>query len=254
MQKTNPFTLFALRSWLPLLLLALWWFGSRDSQSLYFPPLTVILQTLRDDWLGPHFASDLLPSLTKLVVGFFLSAVLGVLIGLLLGLNRWTRALVEYIILFFRSLPPPVLVPVGIVIIGIGTTMNIFIVVLGAIWPTIMGTIDGVRSLDLGRRDMAKSYRLTLSQRIFFVILPNASPQILAGMRTTLQLSIILVVVAEMIASTNGVGHYVLSSQQTFSVAETWAGTLLLGILGYLSTVIFITAERRILRWQRVTE
>ena len=132
--------------------------------------------------------------------------------------------------------------------------MNIFIVILGAIWPTLMGTIDGVRSLDLVRRDMARSYRLTLGQRLVHIILPNAGPQIFAGMRTTLQLSIILVVVAEMLASTNGVGYYVLASQQTFNVAETWAGTLLLGILGYLSSLLFISAERRVLRWQVVSE
>jgi sulfonate transport system permease protein len=250
----NSVGLIAWRSWLPILLLAIWWFASRGSQSLYFPPLPEILTTLRVDWLGPHFTADLLPSLMKLAIGFLTSAVLGVLIGLPLGMSRRARALVEYIILFFRSLPPPVLVPIGIVVVGIGATMNIFIVVLGAVWPTIMGTIDGVRSLDLARRDMARSYRLTLWQRLAFVILPNASPQILAGMRTTLQLSIILVVVAEMIASSNGIGHYVLSSQQTFNVVETWAGTLLLGIIGYLAVTAFVLVERRILRWQRITE
>src|SRR5699024_11304687 len=96
--------------------------------------------------------------------------------GTLLVLTRRARALVEYMILFFRSLPPPVLVPIGIVLVGVGASMNIFIVILGAIWPTLMGTIDGVRSLDLVRRDMARSYRLTLGQPRGHVIRPNAGP------------------------------------------------------------------------------
>ncbi|MDO5534732.1 MAG: ABC transporter permease [Propionibacteriaceae bacterium] len=248
---THTLKLFALRAWLPVLLVAIWWFASRGSTSLYFPPLSQIMSIFAEDWLGRRVVSDLLPTLGKLLIGFGLSVVLGILLGVFLGLNRWARSLVEYIVLFFRSLPPPVLVPVGVVIIGIGAAMNIFIVVLGAIWPTLMGTIDGVRSLDLVQRDMAKSYRLTVWQRLMYVILPNAGPQILAGMRTTLQLSIILVVVAEMLASTNGVGHYVLASQQTFAVTETWAGTLLLGVIGYLTTLVFVSIERRVLRWQR---
>lgn len=250
----KPLSLFLLRAWLPVLLLLVWWFASRNSESLYFPPLTDILQTLRSDWLGAHFMKDLVPTLLKLIVGFLVSVLLGVLIGLLLGLSRPLRALTDYVILFFRSLPPPVLVPIGIIILGIGATMNVFILVLGAVWPTIMGTIDGVRSLDLGRRDMARSYRLSLWERMIFIVLPNASPQILAGMRTTLQLSIILVIVAEMLASATGVGHYVLASQQTFEVTATWAGTLLLGIIGYVSAILFMMFERRVLRWQEVNE
>ena len=97
---------------------------------------------------------------------------------------------------------------------------------------------------------MSRSYKLTLRQRVRYVILPNAGPQIFAGLRTTLQMAIILIVVSEMVASTNGIGYYVLNSQQTFAVAETWAGTLILGLLGYLANLVFIRLERYVLRWQ----
>lgn len=242
-----------LRAWLPVLLIAAWWFASAGSTSLYFPPLATILEVFVRDWLGPHFTADLLPSLGKFLAGFTMSAVLGIGIGMLLGMNRYTRAAAEPIVLFFRSLPGPVLVPIGIMLIGIGAGMNIFIMVLGAVWPTLMNTIDGVRSLDPVQQDMTRSYRLTLGQRIRYVVLPNAGPQIFAGLRTTLQLSIILIVVSEMVASVNGIGFYVLYSQQTFAVAETWAGTLLLGLLGYLASLLFLAVERRVLAWQAGT-
>lgn len=129
--------------------------------------------------------------------------------------------------------------------------MNVFIIVLGAVWPTLLGTIDGVRALDPQLRDVVRSYRLTTRQYIFDVVLPNAGPQIFAGLRTTLQLSIILIVVSEMVASTNGVGFRLLLSQQTFSVTETWSGTLLLGVLGYLAAIIFIQVEKKVLAWQQ---
>lgn len=239
-----------LRTWLPVVLVATWWFASADSTSLYLPPLSTIVDVFARDWFGPHLGADLLPSLGKFLVGFFLSAVIGIGAGLLLGMNRYTRAAAEPIVLFFRSLPGPVLVPIGIMIIGIGAGMNIFIIVLGAVWPTLMNTIDGVRSLDSVQTDMMRSYRLTLRQRIRYMVLPNAGPQIFAGLRTTLQLSIILIVVSEMVASVNGIGFYVLYSQQTFAVPETWAGTILLGLLGYLASLLFIAVERRVLAWQ----
>lgn len=239
-----------MRLWLPILLVAAWWFGSAGSTSLYFPPLAEIMGVFARDWLGARVVSDLLPSLGKFLAGFTISAVLGITLGVLLGMNRVARALTEPIILFLRSVPGPALVPFGILLIGIGAGMNVFIIVLGAIWPTLLGTISGVRSLDLQLIDMARSYRLTLAQRLKYVILPSAGPQIFAGLRTTLQLSIILIVVSEMVASVSGIGYAVLYSQQTFDVAETWAGTILLGVLGYLASLIFIQVEKRVLAWQ----
>lgn len=249
MKALTP-TRILMRLWLPVLLVAIWLFASAGSTSLYFPPLAEILSVFGRDWLGARVVSDLLPSLGKFLAGFAISAVLGIGIGVLLGMSRVARALTEPLILFLRSVPGPALVPFGILIVGIGAGMNIFIIVLGAIWPTLLGTISGVRSLDPQLVDMARSYRLTLGQRLRYVILPNAGPQIFAGLRTTLQLSIILIVVSGMVASVSGIGYAVLYSQQTFDVAETWSGTILLGILGYIASLIFIQVEKRILAWQ----
>lgn len=241
--------LLALRAWLPTTLLLLWLVASHGSESLYFPSLATILETLAIDWLGASLSAHFLPSLGKFIIGFLIAGVLGVILGTLIGMSATLAAAVEPIVQFLRSLPPPVLLPIGILVFGIGAPMNIAIIAFGSIWPTLLNTIDGVRSVDPQVRDVSKSYRLTLSQRIRYVILPSAGPQIVAGLRTTLQLAIILIVVAEMVASTNGIGYYLLNSQQTFAVAETWAGTLLLGILGYIVNLIFIRIEGRVLRW-----
>lgn len=242
---------FLWRAWLPVLLFAAWWIASSGSESLYFPPLQEIITEFFAYWFGPGFTQDLLPSLGKFLAGFTISAVLGVVLGLLLGMNKWLRLAFDPLIMFMRSVPGPVLVPIGILLIGIGAGMNIFIIVLGALWPTLLSTIDGVRALDSQLNDMMRSYRLTVSQRLFSVILPNASPQIFAGLRTTLQISIILIVVSEMVASVNGIGFRLLYSQQTFEVIETWSGTLLLGLLGYVASLVFMQVEKKVLGWQR---
>ena len=82
-------------------------------------------------------------------------------------------------------------------------------------------------------------------------MLPAASPQIFAGMRTSLSLALILMVISEMVASTNGIGFFVLQSQRSFAIPEMWAGILLLGLLGYALNLIFMLVERRVLAWHR---
>ncbi|MCQ9165181.1 MULTISPECIES: ABC transporter permease [unclassified Arthrobacter] len=247
--RPHPLRLLALRTWLPVVLIVWWWLASAGSRSLYFPPLSTILETLQHDWLGPGLTANLLPSLGKFLAGFLIAAACGIVFGLLIGMSRTLAAAVEPIVQFLRSLPPPVLLPIGILVFGIGAPMNIAIIAFGAVWPTLLNTIDGVRSLDSQVRDMSRSYRLTLGQRVRYIVVPNAGPQIFAGLRTTLQISIILIVVSEMVASVNGIGYYLLNSQQTFAVPQTWAGTLLLGALGYVANLLFLRIESRVLRW-----
>ncbi|UOR03307.1 ABC transporter permease [Leucobacter allii] len=252
--RRRPITgwrLFALRAWLPLLLFAAWWIATANSTSLYFPPLQEILHALVEDWiLGTKWRTDLLPSLQNFAIGFGVSALLGTLLGVMLGISSVACALVAPILAFFRSLPSPALIPIVLGVFGIGASMNISLIVLGALWPTLLNTIDGVRSVDLQLRDMSRSYRLSRWQRISQVMLPQAGPQIFAGYRISLQLSIILIVVSEMVGATRGLGYFVLESQQMFQVTQTWVGTILLGLLGYLVTLLFVRIERRVLRWQ----
>ena len=238
-----------LRLWLPVMLIAAWWFGSANSTSLYFPPLSQIVETLRADWLGPYFVEHLLPSIGKFASGYLIAVVLGVVIGLILGMSQRIRAITDPFVQFFRSLPPPVIIPIGILVFGIGVMMNIFIIVFGAIWATLLNTTDGIAGVHSQVRDMARSYRLGFWQRVRHVLLPAAAPQIAAGMRTSLQISIILIVVSEMVGATSGIGYYVIKSQQTFQITETWAGTIVLGVLGYLAALIFMLIEKRVLRW-----
>lgn len=238
------------RVWLPVILVATWWFATAGSTSIYFPSLETIVDTFARDWFSTRVTTDLVPSLRNLALGFFLAGTFGIMIGLLLGSIRWVAAATEPLVHFVRSLPPPVLLPFALLLIGTGTSMKVSIITIGAMWPTVLNTMDGVRGVDPQLRAMSSVYRLTSWQRVRYVILPAAGPQIMAGLRTTLQFSIILIVVSEMIASTNGIGYYVIYSQQTFAVPETWAGTILLGLIGYVSNLLFLRIERHVLHWR----
>jgi ABC-type nitrate/sulfonate/bicarbonate transport system permease component len=177
--------------------------------------------------------------------------VAGVVVGLFLGLVRIVREATQPFIEFLRALPSVALIPFGILAFGVGDTYKIFIIVLGTVWPVLLNTIDGVQSVDRGLLDMARAYNIGPRARLFRIVLPSASPRIVAGMRTSMSIAIILMVVSEMVASRNGIGYFVLEAQRRFAISDMWAGIVLLGIIGYVANFLFVRAERSVLRWHR---
>jgi len=116
-------------------------------------------------------------------------------------------------------------------------------------FPILLNTIDGVRGIEPGLEDVARSFRLTRRQRIFTIQLPSAAPRIFAGMRIALSIAFIMMIVTEMIGATSGIGFVTLNAQQNFQVPLMWSGMILLGILGALLNFLFLLLERRVLRW-----
>ncbi len=129
--------------------------------------------------------------------------------------------------------------------------MKVFIIAFVCLWPVLLNTIDGVAGVDPTLRETARVYGIRARDRLLKLTLPSAAPQIFAGMRTSVSLALILMVISEMVASTNGIGYFVLESQRQFDITDMWSGILLLGILGYVLNAIFTLVERRVLRWHR---
>lgn len=236
---------------LPLVVVAVWWVWSTTAESFYFPPLPDILRTFADAWIFKHVRSDVLPSLARLGFGFAIAVVVGISLGLVLGMAPRARQTMAPVVEFLRAIPAPALIPVGIVLLGIGDAMRIAIIANVCTWPILLNAIDGVAGTDTSLVATATSYRLRRLDRIRFVMLPAALPQIFAGMRTSLSLGIIVMVISEMEASSNGIGYFVLRSQRTFDIPAMWAGILLLGVLGYSLNHGFARIESRVLRWHR---
>jgi ABC-type nitrate/sulfonate/bicarbonate transport system permease component len=235
----------------PLLLLVAWGLASARSETYYFPPLTDILSTFADTWVFERVGSDVVPSVVRMGLGFGIAVVVAISAGLLLGMSRRARLATGPIVEFLRAIPPPALLPFAILVIGVGNSMKVFIIAFVCIWPILLNTIAGVTGVDPTLRETTRVYGIAQRDRLWRVMLPAASPQIFAGMRTSLSLALILMVISEMVASTNGIGYFVLQSQRTFAIPEMWSGILLLGILGYTLNGAFVLIERRVLRWHR---
>jgi sulfonate transport system permease protein len=233
----------------PAMIIGAWWVFSARSTSLYFPPLPRIVTSFRHVWLFAHFKSDALPSLEHLAAGFGIATVVGVAGGVLLGLTPVLADAVAPILEFLRAVPGVAMLPAALLLFGIGSTMQVAVIVYGTIWPILLNSTMGVRSVDPLVADVARSYRISRLNWLFRIILPAASPQIIAGMRTALSIGITVIVFSEMVGSSNGIGYQILAAQRSFAVPDMWAGMILLGILGYLLNVAFRAFEHVVLRW-----
>jgi ABC-type nitrate/sulfonate/bicarbonate transport system permease component len=234
---------------LPVLLVLLWGVASAGSTSLFVPQPAPLASTFIETWGGERFLTDVLPSIGRLIVGVITAIVLGIVLGLLIGSSRWLRELTEPVLEFFRAVPPPVLVPVLMLLIGVNDQMKVVVIVSGCIWPVLLNTIEGVRATDSVMSETARTYGIHGWARVRNLVLPAASPQIMAGVRQCLSIGLILMVISEMFASSSGLGFTIVQFQRSFAIPQMWSGIVILGLIGVLLSFIFQWTERRMLRW-----
>ena len=235
--------------WLPALVFAVLLIATAGSTSFYFPPLTDVLATLWRELLHGGLVGDLWFSLRNILLGLALATVVGAGAGLVIGEVRTLRLATAPLLDFARATPTVGFVPVIILTLGIGSGPKIFLIFLGSVWPILLNTISGVRAIAPAVHETSRGYRIPWPLRLRRVILPGALPQILAGIRVALSIAVVLMVVSEIYGSPVGLGNFILQSGSSFHVAETWAGTILIGIVGYGLSVLLLLVEHRLLGW-----
>jgi ABC-type nitrate/sulfonate/bicarbonate transport system permease component len=202
-------------------------------------------------FLSDNVFRDIVPSLSRLLVGWCAAVVIGVPLGLLIGLSRRTSDVLDLPLQFLRSIPGPALVPVFIILFGTESAMRIILIAFGSVWPIVLNTIEGIETVDPIQLDTARVFGLPGMARLMRIILPAASPKIFAGMRVSLALAVILMVVSELVASTNGIGYRIQNAQIMFILTDMWCGIALLALLGYTLNWLFLKLENWLLAWHR---
>lgn len=234
---------------LPLLLIFVWWLSTRGEPNFFVPTPELLASKFVETWIGPRLLTDVLPSIGRFALGTLIAIVIGIVLGLFVGLNRTARAITEPVFEFFRALPPPVLVPVLMLLVGTGDLMKLLLIVAGCVWPVLLNTVVGVRSIDSVQSETSRSYRISGFGRVRYQILPSAAPQIMAGIRQSLPIGLILMVISEMFAASSGLGFTIVQFQRMFAVPEMWSGIIVLGLIGIAVAFLFRAVERFILRW-----
>ena len=236
----------------PIAILAAWQAYTVHLDSSKFPRLSTILVEFQHMWLFSQFGEHVVPSLERIGLGLLIAVVVGIGLGIPIGLSRWARLWTMPHIEFWRAMPPPALLPISIILIhSIGDRQKVAFIAFFCLFPILLNTIDGVRSIDPTMLETARSYNIPRRESIRRLVLPAASPQIAAGMRTAVSLAVITMVLSEYFSSTSGVGYVLLISKNTFEFTPMWAAIVLIGVLGYLLNALFLLAERHVLAWHR---
>ncbi len=192
----------------------------------------------------------LAPSLGRIFAGFALAGVVAVPLGLLMGSIALIYRLLEPLTEFIRPIPAAAYIPVAILFLGIGNEMKIFVVFLACLFPILLNTYGGVRGVDPVLIDTGRTFGASRLKVLGQIVLPAALPSILTGMRISLGIALIVVVVAEMIAGNSGIGYYILDMQRSFRISDMFAGIFTLGLLGFIINFAFLKVEQRFLRWR----
>jgi len=218
-----------------------------------WPTFSDVIGRFWDAWASDPDAwrRSLVPSLGRLLGGWLGAVVIGVAVGTLIGLSARGRDYVDPIVQFLRAIPPPALLPLFIVLLGIGDAMKVVMIGFGVVWPILLNTADGVGSVEPLHRETGRVYGIGVRDELLRIILPSAAPKIFAGLRVSLSIAVILMVISEMVATVNGVGFELVQAQRTFRSLDVWATIVLLGILGYALNAILAVVEGSVLSWHR---
>lgn len=234
---------------LPAVLVAVWWVTSTNSDNIFWPPLSSVFSSFKETWIGSRLRSDLMPSLLRLLAGYGCAVVAGTALGVVIGSIRTARLICEPVLEFVRAIPPPVLIPPIMLVLGIGDSMKVAVIAVACLWPILLNCVEGVRALDEVLGDTARCYQFGRRARLVHLTLRGASPQIFVGARQALSIGVIIMVVSEMFAGTNGLGHSVVQFQRIFAISDMWSGVLLLGLIGVILALIFRWVESWALAW-----
>jgi sulfonate transport system permease protein len=195
-------------------------------------------------------AAQFMGTIGRMVQGWFFASLVAIAVGSLIGISPVARAYLGPSLGFLRAMPASATIPIAIALVGLSPTMVIAVVTFGSVWPTLLATVQGFALVEPRLVEVSRALGLSRLAFIWKIGLPNALPDILTGMRLSLTVALILSVIGEMLAAQEGLGQAILLAGRSFRSAELYAGIILLGAIGAVSSYGLLLIERRLLRWK----
>ncbi|WP_010286650.1 ABC transporter permease [Kurthia massiliensis] len=236
-----------------ILLMAVWEIAPRVGlvDRTFFPPFSEVATAwwnmIISGDLWKHFSA----SIVRSALGFFIAIVIAVPLGLLIGWYPIARELLNPVLELFRNTAALALLPVFILLLGIGEVSKVSIIIFACVWPILLNTINAVKEVDPLYIKSAKSMNLSDAQLFRKVILPASVPTIFTGIRMAGTGAILVLIAAEMIGAKAGLGYLITFTQYNFQIPEMYAGILTISILGIVINQLLLTAERRLSKWKQ---
>lgn len=236
----------------PLLLLAAWEAGSRTGlipeRTLAAP--SAVLSTLFGMVVSGELPGNLLVSFGRALAGLVIGVSAGIVLALIAGLSRKGEAAVDPLMQIKRTIPTLALTPLFIVWFGIGETPKIALIAFASLFPVYLNLYSGIRSVDLRLLEGARSFGLSRAEQVWHVILPGALPSLLVGLRYSLSISILVLVVAEQINASAGLGYLINNARDFMRTDIIVVCLIVYAVLGLSADWLVRTIETRALVWR----
>lgn len=235
----------------PLLILVLWEIVVRAGllDARIVPAPSMILETFKSLIESGELARHVGVSLTRVFVGLLLGAIPGLVVGTLMGLSPMTRAIVSPIVASLYPIPKIAIFPLVMAIFGIGELSKYVLVAIAVFFFMAINSFAGVANVDRIYWDVGRSFGVSRPRAILTIALPGALPMILAGLRLSLGVSLLVLVGAEFVGAKSGIGYLVWNSWQVFDVESMYAGIVVIGLLGWAFFAVLDELERRLVPW-----
>lgn len=233
---------------LPVVILILWEWAA-DTGKInrnVIPPPSNLAETFVQLVTSGKLGQGLLISFQRVIVGFLIASVIGIVLGFLMGLFVPVNKMLSSLVNILRPIPVIALIPIFIIILGIGEPANISIIIIGALWPILLNTLAGVLNVDRKLLEVAYVYRISRRKIIFKIILPSALYHILTGLRLGIGGAWASVVAAEMIGATSGIGYMIMFAKSLAQASNMYVLVLVIGVIGLLIDRVLLVFQKHI--------
>ncbi|MFA5040526.1 MAG: ABC transporter permease [Bdellovibrionales bacterium] len=248
----SRFSAAALYVFLPVALLIVWQllYELGFIRALLLPPPSKIADTFLALLMSGDLLRHLGISLLRVIEGFALASVVGLALGTAIGLSRALDRSTDLMIQLMKPIPPIAWIPLTILWFGIGEESKVFIIFLGALFPILVNTIDGIRQTDGRYVELARVFETKRLRFIMRVVLPGALPSIMTGLRVGMMIAWMCVVAAELIAAPSGIGFMIMDARQMMQTDQVFVGMIAIGATGKVLDVLLRMVERRLIVWK----
>lgn len=261
-RRTKPAGRRHRRAYIELTLLSLvtgvglWWaaVASGLANPVLMPPPDAVLRAIVEMTLEGTLPVHIGVSLARALGGFLIAAMIGVPVGILVGRSARAYAAIDPWIELARPVPPIAVLPLVVLWFGIGEESKLVVVFYGALFPILVNTVHGVRSVDNGLIRAARALGASERQIFGLVVLPAAVPSVVTGLRLGAGMAIFVLVAAELLGSTAGLGWLIMDAREHFFTDRIMVGIVALGIVGYLINRGLLWLEHRLVRWRPAQE
>jgi ABC-type nitrate/sulfonate/bicarbonate transport system permease component len=215
-----------------------------------FPPPSQIFMALVSGFQNGDFWAPIGATVMHMLMGWGSACVLGIALGALVGMTAFGRDYIAPTLEFLRPLPASAIAPIGLLLIGRNNVMIVSVIVFGAIWPVLLASVHGFAAIEPRLKEVSRTLHLRPAQAFWAISIPSALPEIIAGARISIAISLILAVVAEILASAGGLGDQLNLAERSYRTPDLYAGVLLVGLLGVITNFALERFEARLLRWK----